>query len=125
MTPFIKTERKHSLLHCFFLEIKFYNTGLYSNIEKQTRLCLETFEYIEADREIYRKRITKSKQYSTTLHVRVSDYFTYSTALFITLRHVTLRTSQNLTKQKKNYVYNMEGTMGPICPQVEININKK
>jgi hypothetical protein len=43
--------------------------GLYSNIDKQTRLCLDTFEYTEANREIDRKWITKSKQHSTTLHV--------------------------------------------------------
>ena len=29
--------------------------GLYSHIDKYTRLCLGTFEYIEADREIYKK----------------------------------------------------------------------
>jgi hypothetical protein len=48
------------------------------------------------------KWITKPNQYSTTLHVTVSDYFTHSIiicrSLFITLRYVTLRTSQNLTK---------------------------
>jgi hypothetical protein len=96
--------------------------GLYTNIDKQTRLCLGIFEYIEAGSEIYRKLITKSKQYSTTLHVWAYDYFTYSTALFITLRYVTLRTSQNLTKK---YLYYMEGTMGSIWAQAEININKK
>jgi hypothetical protein len=53
----------------FFLQLIFYNTGLYSDIDKQTGLCLGTFEDIEADREIHRKWITKSKQYSTTLHV--------------------------------------------------------
>ena len=95
----------------FFHQIIFYNTGLYSNIDKQTRLCLGTFGYIEADREIYRKWITKSKQYSTTLHVGVSDYFAYSVPLFITIRYVTLRTSQNLTKKN---LYYMEGTMWSI-----------
>jgi hypothetical protein len=30
----------------FFLQIIFYNAGLYSNIGKHTRLCLGTFEYI-------------------------------------------------------------------------------
>jgi hypothetical protein len=53
----------------FFLQIIFYITGLYSNIDKQTRLCLGTFQYMEADRETYRKWIKKSKQYSATLHV--------------------------------------------------------
>jgi hypothetical protein len=62
----------------FFHQILFYNSGLYSHIDKQTQLCLGTFEYMEADREIYRKWITKSEEYSTTLHVWVSDYFTYS-----------------------------------------------
>jgi hypothetical protein len=75
--------------------------GLYSNIDRQTQLCLGTFKYTEADKEIYRKWITKSKQYSTTHHVWVSDYFTHSIIicryLFITLRYVTLRTLQYLT----------------------------
>jgi hypothetical protein len=53
----------------FFLQILLYNTGLYSHIDKQTRLCLGNVEYIEADREIYKKWITKSEEYSTTLHV--------------------------------------------------------
>jgi hypothetical protein len=91
-------------------------------------LFLGIFEYTEADREIYRKWITKCKQYSTTFHVRVSNYFTYSiiicSSLFITLRYVTLRTSQNLTKDK-NYLYYMEGTVGSIWHQAEINIKKK
>jgi hypothetical protein len=81
--------------------------------------CLGTFEYIEADREIYRKWITKSKQYSTTLHVRISDYFTYSIIicryLFIILRYVTPRTLQKLTKEK-NHLYYMKGTVGSIWP---------
>jgi hypothetical protein len=62
-------ELKHSLLQCFFSPNNILEHGLYSNINKQTRFCLGTFGYIEADREIYRKWITKSKQYSTTLHV--------------------------------------------------------
>src|SRR5215468_3977689 len=89
----------------FFLQIIFYNTGLYSNIDKQTQLCLGTFEYIEADREIYRKWTTISRQPSVKLHVRFSDYFTYSIALFITLGYVTIRTSQNLRKEKKSILH--------------------
>jgi hypothetical protein len=64
-----KKNNKSSLLQCFFSPNNILQHGLYSNIDKQTRLCLGTFEYTEADREIYRKWITKSKQYSTTLHV--------------------------------------------------------
>jgi hypothetical protein len=60
--------------------------------------------------------------------VWVSDYFAYSimicSSLFIILRYVTLRKSQNLTKEK-NYLYYMKGTVGSIWPQSEININKK
>jgi hypothetical protein len=86
-------------------------------ILKYRQLCLGTHEYIEGDREIYRKWITKSKQHSTTLYVFVSDYFTYNIiicrALLITLRYVTLRTPRNLTKEK-NYLYYMEGTVGSI-----------
>jgi hypothetical protein len=44
--------------------------------------------------------------------------------LCLSLYVVTLRTSQNLTKEK-NYLCYMEGTMGYIWPQAEININKK
>jgi hypothetical protein len=43
----------------FSAQIILNNTDLYSNIEKQTGLCLGTFEYIETDREIYRKLIKK------------------------------------------------------------------
>jgi hypothetical protein len=82
--------------------------GLYSNIDKQTQLCLGTFECIEADRQIYRKCITKSQQYSTTLHPSVSHYFKHSiiicSFLFITVRYVTIRTTQNLTKEKIIYI---------------------
>jgi hypothetical protein len=44
--------------------------------------------------------------------------------LFITVGYVTLRTTQNLTKYKK-YLYYMEGSMGSIWPQAEINLNKR
>jgi hypothetical protein len=115
LTPLKKQNKSTIYYNVFFLQIIFYKTGLYSNIDKQTRLCLGTFEYKEADREMYRKLIKKSKQYSTTLHVWISDYFTYSIiicrSLFITVRYVTLRTSQNLTKEKY-YQYYMEGTIG-------------
>ena len=68
--PILKKQNKSTVYYNdFFLQVIFYNTGLYSHIDKYTRLCLETFEYIEADREIYKKWITKSKEYSTTLHV--------------------------------------------------------
>jgi len=68
--PILKKQNKSTVYYNdFFLQIIFYNTGLYSHIDKYTRLCLGTFEYIEADREIYKKWITKSKEYSTTLHV--------------------------------------------------------
>jgi hypothetical protein len=102
LTPYKKFRIKAQFITMFFSQTIFYNTGLCSNIDKQTRLCLGTFEYTEADREMWRKWITKSKQYSTTLHVWVSDYFTHSIitcrSFFITVRYITLRTSQNLTK---------------------------
>ena len=41
--------------------------------------------------------------------------------LAIMLRSARHRTSQ----KKKNYLYYMEGTMGSVCPQAEINVNKK
>jgi hypothetical protein len=68
--PHLKNQNKSTVYYnVFFLQIMFYKTGLYSDIEKQTRLCLGTLEYVEVDREIYGQWITKSKQYSTTLHV--------------------------------------------------------
>jgi hypothetical protein len=76
--PIKKNRIKAQFITMFFSPNYILQHGLYSNIDKQTRLCLGTFEYIEVHREIYRKWITKSKNYSTTLHVWVSDYFTYS-----------------------------------------------
>jgi hypothetical protein len=52
----------------FFSPYNILQHGLYTHIDKQTRLCLGTFEYIKADREIYKKCITKSEEYSTTRH---------------------------------------------------------
>jgi hypothetical protein len=54
--PILKQQDKSTVYYNnFFLQIMFYNTGLYSHIDKETQLCLGTFEYIEAGREIYRK----------------------------------------------------------------------
>jgi len=55
-----------------------------------------------------------SKDATTSLH---ED----SRRLAIMLRSACHRTSQ----KKKNYLYYMEGTVGSICAQAEININKK
>jgi hypothetical protein len=78
------------LQHSFLLTYRQIDTTL-----------LRNFRIYRSRQRNIQKWITKSKQYSTTLHVRVSDYFTYSIIicryLFITLRYVTLRTSQNLT----------------------------
>ena len=51
------------------LQTIFHNTGLYSNINNRHDFVLGTFEYIEADREIYRKYISKCIQYSAKLNV--------------------------------------------------------
>jgi hypothetical protein len=67
--PFKTARIKVQFITMFFSPNNILQHGLYSNIDKQTRLCLGTFKYIDADREIYRKWIAKSKQYSTTLHV--------------------------------------------------------
>ena len=53
--PILKINRSTDYYNELFLQIIFYNTGLYSHINKYTLLCLGTFEYIEADREIYKK----------------------------------------------------------------------
>jgi hypothetical protein len=104
----IKKNRIKTQFIKIFLKILFYNTGLDSNVNKWTRLCLGTFEYTEADREIYRKCITKPKQYSTTLNLSISHYFTHRiiicNSLLITVRYVTVRTAQNLRKEKINYI---------------------
>jgi hypothetical protein len=125
LTP-LKIHNKSTVCCNVFSPNNILQHGLYSHIDRQTRLCLGTLEYTEADREIYRKCITKPKQHSTTLHLSVSHYFTHSIiiciSLFITVRYVTVRTAQNLTKQN---LYNMEGTVGSIWPQAEINTNKK
>jgi hypothetical protein len=99
----IKKTIKAQFITMFFLQIIFYNISLHSNIDKKIRLCLGTFEYIEADREIYRKWITKSKQYSTTLHVRVSDYFICSIIIcrFCLLLYVMLRSARHRSSEKK------------------------
>ena len=52
-----------------FPHIIFHNTGLYSNVDSRHYFVLGTFEYIEADREISRKCVTKCIQYPTTRHV--------------------------------------------------------
>jgi len=60
-----------------FLQIIIHNTGLYSISTNRHYFFLGTLEYIETDREICRKYITKCIQYSTKLHVWIYDYFTY------------------------------------------------
>ena len=52
-----------------FPHIIFHNTGLYSNVDNRHDFVLGTFEYIEADREICSKCVTKCIQYPTTRHV--------------------------------------------------------
>jgi hypothetical protein len=69
LTPLKNRIKAQFITMFFFLQIIFYNTGLYLNIDKQTQLWVGTLKYIKADGEIYRKWITKSKQYSTTLDV--------------------------------------------------------
>jgi hypothetical protein len=67
--PILKNGIKAQFITIFFPPNNILQHGLYSHVDKQTGLCLGTFEFIEADREIYRKWITESKQYSTTFHV--------------------------------------------------------
>jgi hypothetical protein len=59
----LKKKRNKSTVYYnyFFLQILLYNTGLYWHIDRQTRLCLGTFEYIEADREIYKNGLQNPK----------------------------------------------------------------
>jgi hypothetical protein len=73
----------------FFLQIIFYNKGLYSNIDKQTRLCLETFEYTEVDKEIYRKW----NEFLIILHIMIVSL---SVGLCLSL-YVMLRSARHRT----------------------------
>jgi hypothetical protein len=59
-------------------------------------------------------------QFLTILHT-VSLSVALCLSLYVMLRTARHRTSQ---KEKKNLYY-MEGTVGSIWPQAEININKK
>ena len=78
MTPSVKKQNLNTdYYYVVFLQIIFHNTSLYSISTNKHDFFLGTFEYIEADREIYRKCITKCIHYSKTLHVWFSDYFTY------------------------------------------------
>jgi hypothetical protein len=113
--PHLKKQNKSTVYYNIFsLSNNILQHGLSSHIDKQTRLCLGTLKYIEYDKEIHRKWITKPEEYSTTLHVRFSDYFTYSIIicryLLITVRYVMHHTLQNLTM----FIYYMGGTMGSI-----------
>jgi len=48
--PIVRNQNKNTVhYNAFFLEIILHNTGLYSNMDKQTRLCLRNFR-------IYRSR---------------------------------------------------------------------
>jgi len=69
--PSVKKKQNINTVYCnvLFLQIIFHNTGLHSISTNRHDFVLGTFKYIEADREIYRKYITKCKQYFTTLHV--------------------------------------------------------
>jgi hypothetical protein len=134
------------------IQIIFYNTVCTEiSTDRQTQLCLGTFEYTEANREIYRKWIAKSKQHPTTLHVSVCDYCAHSiiicSCLSVTVRycahsiiicsclsvcHCTLCCGPHGTEQHKNIYITWEvlwgpfdRTVGSIWPQAEIKINKK
>jgi hypothetical protein len=52
--PILKNRIKAQFVRMLFSN-NILQHGLYSNIDKQTQLCLGTFGYTEADREIYRK----------------------------------------------------------------------
>jgi hypothetical protein len=62
--PIVKKQNKNAVYYnVFFLQIIFHNTGLYSNIDRHD-FVLGNFEHVEADRVLYRKYITKRKQYT-------------------------------------------------------------
>jgi len=80
MTPLKKNQNINTVYYnVLFPHIIFHSTGLYPNMDNRHDFVLGTFEYVEADREICRKYITKCIQYSTICHVLFTDYFTYST----------------------------------------------
>jgi menaquinone-dependent protoporphyrinogen IX oxidase len=85
---------------------------------------LGNFEYIEADKEIYRKCITKRKQYTKSKKTPLT-HRCYANWLASTIFRPNACSIFFGALFADNYLYYMEGTMGSICPQAEININKK
>ena len=58
--PSVKKQNTNTVSYnVLFLQIIFHNTGLYSISTNTHDFVLGTFEYIEADREIYRKVLQK------------------------------------------------------------------
>jgi hypothetical protein len=126
-----KNLNKNSVYYnVFFLQIIFHNTGLYWNIDRQTdrqtRLCLRKYRiYTEADREIYRKCITKRKKYT-----RIKKHFWLIAAMQIGLpvpsfAQMLAVLSLELFLQTIIYITWKVLLWGSICLQAEININKK
>jgi hypothetical protein len=111
----------------FFLQIIFHNRFVLKYRQTDTHyFVLENFEYIETDREIYRKCITKCKQY-TRSKITLLTHRCYANWLASTIfcPNACSTSFGALVADSYLHVYYIEGTMGSICPQAEIIINKK
>jgi hypothetical protein len=104
----------------FFSPNNILQHGLYSNIYKQTQLCLGTFEYTEADREIYRKWITKPNnipQHFMCQFLIILHSVSLSVAVCLSL-YVMLRSARHRTSQKKDIMYmTWKVLWGPFDPK--------
>jgi hypothetical protein len=129
--PHLRNRIKAQFITMFISPNNILQHGLYSNIDRQTRLCLGTFEYTEADTENGLQNPNNIPQHSICQYLTISHTVSLSVALCLSL-YVMLRSARHRTSQK-NKLYYMEGTVGsiwPYCggqfwPQAEININKK
>jgi hypothetical protein len=115
----IKKTIKAQLITIFFPNNILQHRFVLKHQQTDRQLRLRTFEYIEADKEIHRKWIAKSKQYSTTLHVSVSDYFTYSIIICRSLSlYVILSSARHKTSQNKKIIdITWKVLWGPFVPK--------
>jgi hypothetical protein len=120
-----KNSIKTQFITTFLLQIVFHNRFVlkYRQTHRQD-FVLGNFEYIEADREIYRRCIIKRKQYTRSKKTLLT-HRCYANLLASIIFRPTACSTYFGALFADNYLYYMEGTMGSICPQAEININKK
>jgi hypothetical protein len=99
LTPFLKNKIKSEFITIIFSPNNILQHCLYSHIDRQTELCLGTFEYIEADREIYRNGLQNPKnipQHFMCQFLIILHAVSLSVALCLSL-YVTLRSARHRT----------------------------